>query len=462
MSSYTLAPHSLLEMGNNLAMVSRETRGWALVSKENYYALKEYFSRENGICGPDERETLERLYSLGLARKNGYYPDYCSKKPPENPESLLIKITGDCNFECAYCYDFSASRKGNRLSKERILSVIDGIMERTGRLNITFHGGEPLLQFERIKEIVGHCEERYESAGIRYAVQTNGSRLDGEKIEFLDEHDFSVGISVDGIWDSTDGLRRSKDSSRKASEMLLSLVQRHNDFVRTRCGVLTVLCRSSLERLPEFVLWLQEHGVGGFSTTVLDPTGRARNMEDEGISPDEIIGLYKTWIQMIKAGEIHSIKISNLLSYIDNLYSFDPPNFCQKGPCGASGEFLVLDSDGSLRSCDCVIHDYFVLGGPGSSLESAIGVPGKRANIVERYEWLARHSECSKCSWLQLCGGTCAAKALGFSDDINFIYPIECELSKFLYTTLLNEFSQDPDGPLFRYHKKHTRIKRKT
>ncbi len=465
MQGYTLAPHTFHSFKNNcVALVAQENRGWAIVTEQEYKIIKDYFSINRNSNQSKEveitRATLDKLYNLGLVQKNGYYPDHCYKKTTPYPESLLIKMTGECNFKCAYCYDFSPQREKNQISAERIIATIDQIISKTKKLNITFHGGEPLLRFTIIKEVVNYCTRNFTDKKIRYALQTNGSLFNKEIVEFLEMHNFSVGISLDGIWSETDKLRTPKDVEFKsASQKFIYLLDKYNDFVRQHCGVLAVLCRSSIKRLPEYVLWLQEKGISGFSTTVLDPTGRAADIKEEEISAEDIIELYKTWIKLIKAGEIHSIKISNLLSYIDNLCSFDPPNFCQKGPCGASGEFLVLDADGSFRSCDCVIHDYFILGDAKTDLDDVIH-SDRRKKIIKRYEQLSKYSECSKCTWMQLCGGTCVAKAIGHSSDINYIYPIECELTKFLYSMLLNEYSENPDSILFRYHQKNSKIKK--
>jgi uncharacterized protein len=231
-------------------------------------------------------------------------------------------------------------------------------------------------------------------------------------------------------------------------------LRKYNDFIRRRCGVLTVLCRSSIKNLPDFIMWLQDNGIAGFSATVIDPTGRASHVREETLTPSEIIAIYGQWLEMIKSGKIHSIRIQNLLVYLDNLCSFNPPNFCRKGPCGAGREFLVLDSDGSLRACDCIIHDYFKLGSAQDMLDDVMNSKYK-LNMQKRSEWLLQYSECSVCAWYQLCGGTCTAKALGYSNTIFSVYSIECELTKYLYPLLLKEYSENQNGNLFKYYSRN-------
>ncbi len=464
---YRLGRHSIVHVGpRQVAVVSRETRGWAILSRKDYAKLASFFAK--GAVQQDRSPTngnfaaLERLYDLGLMTRDGAFSDSASLKTPAYPESLLLKMTGRCNFGCTYCYDFSETRSKQVLDRSQATEAIDTIVKATGKLTVTFHGGEPLLRFNDIKAIVRHCEVlRKQGAALRYALQTNGSLLTEEVVNFLDEHAFSVGISLDGLWPETDAMRVSPDSSQPApSAVFKELLRRYGDFLRRRCGVLAVLYRTSLRRLPEFALWLQDQGIRGLSTTVLDPSGRGRDLRHEEISPEDLVGLYKTWLDLISRGRIASIGLTNLLAYMDNLCSFDPPSFCQKGPCGAAGDFLVLDADGAYRACDCVIHDYFVIGDRNVRVEEVLR-SATRKHLLERYSWIQSHSECADCAWIRLCGGTCAAKALGYSEDIHAIYLPECAINKFLYPALLQTYARDPESRLFRYHRKHSRLSRR-
>lgn len=459
---YKLAPHSAIELNtSDVALMSTETRGWAIVSILDYCSIKAIL-KENIAHAANLHQkfisAFERLHKLGLMLKDGLYPDYCRTKSSTFPDSLLIKMTGQCNFECIYCYDFSSERKKNNIPIARIISIIDQIVSKTGRLNIIFHGGEPLLRINTIKDIIDYCNNNYANIKIKYSIQTNGALLNDKIVGFLDTNNFSVGISLDGIWADTDLLRKSKGNLiEPTSQMFKSHLIKYNDFIRRRCGILTVLCRSSIKNLPDFIMWLQDNGIAGFSATILDPTGRAASMREEALTPQDIVTVYRQWLDMIISGKVYSLRIQNLLVYLDNLCSFDPPNFCRKGPCGAGREFLVLDSDGSLRACDCIIHDCFRVGGKQDMLSDVVKsefIP----NTQRRSEWLLKYFACSECAWYQLCGGTCMAKALGVNDNIYSIYPMECELTKFLYPFILKEYAENQNSNLFTYYRRSRQV----
>lgn len=465
MPNFELGAYSTLDVGlDQIALVSRETRGWAVVSESDYALLVHHLSQGPVTCaeGTDEETVLLKLHEVGLLRKDGVHLFGSRPAPPKAPDALLLKMTGGCNLSCTYCYDFSESRRPHHLDPTRAIDTINTIVEATGKLTITFHGGEPLLQLSQIKTIVEHCEGlRASGASLRYAIQTNGTLLTGAVIDFLERHAFSVGISVDGISEATDRLRRpTLGSGEDPSAMLYRLLRDHGDFIRRRCGILSVVCATTLPELPDFARWLQDQGISGLSTTVLDKAGRADGMDEEGVTPEALVNLYKKWLDLICAGEIKDLALTNLLAYIDNLCTFDPPSFCQKGPCGAAGDFLVIDADGSYRACDCVIHPFFVIGSPNTKPNEVMG-HGPRDAIIKRYDAMLSQSFCAECLWMQICGGTCAAKAIGYSSKLNSVYDPECALNRFLYPRLLDEYAQDPDGPIFNYHKTHSRLAKK-
>ncbi|MDJ0762478.1 MAG: radical SAM protein [Myxococcota bacterium] len=452
---YTLAPHAVLTVGDHRVMISRLSRGWVLLSPGDYQSLVDFFDEHTSAkLDTESRQIAERLYRLGLALCDGKLAEHLTPSMPAFPESLLIKMTGHCNYNCDYCYDHSESRRKQDVDVARIVTTIDPILDQTGKLNITFHGGEPLLRFSAISRIVDHCAERHADKAIRFAIQTNGALLDDTTVEFLDRHDFSVGISLDGSTPDTNHHR-----GPKALDHFCRLLEQYPAFMEKRCGALSVISQANVRALPDFALWLQDHGIRGLSTTVLDPTGRAKDL-NQSIGPQEITGLYDAWLQLVRAERITDLKIQNLLAYMDNLACFDPPNFCQKGPCGAGGEFLVLDADGSFRACDCIIHDAFILGDHKCTLEQALDAPSRR-RVVDRHAWLVSHGPCADCPWIHLCGGTCAAKALGCATDENAVYPVECALNKHLYPILLEAYASEPEGALYQYYRRHSKARQR-
>jgi sulfatase maturation enzyme AslB (radical SAM superfamily) len=107
-------------------------------------------------------------------------------------------LTDRCNFSCPYCYE---PKSGRTLSREALLRSVDGLHPLFARdCVVNFYGGEPLLSFDLIRCAVERLERLNRSKGgkTRFSVSTNGSLIDDEVLDFLDEHGFSVLLSFDG------------------------------------------------------------------------------------------------------------------------------------------------------------------------------------------------------------------------------------------------------------------------
>ena len=113
-------------------------------------------------------------------------------------ERYVIHVTKQCNMDCFYCYE---DDKTSTYKLEEILSIADKIAAncKDERFGIEFLGGEPMLNFEAIKEVYKLLEEKYPNRVSDYAITTNGSILPEEAKEFLKNNPkVFFAISIDG------------------------------------------------------------------------------------------------------------------------------------------------------------------------------------------------------------------------------------------------------------------------
>jgi uncharacterized protein len=126
---------------------------------------------------------------------------------------LTLFLNHRCNLRCTYCY---TGRKFHRpMSSELARRAVDFGLEQTDRpyLLISFFGGEPMLELERIEATVAYANHRAGQAGKRmfYAVATNGTLLDRRRLELLKAHRFQVQVSLDGCPAAQDATRRYRN-----------------------------------------------------------------------------------------------------------------------------------------------------------------------------------------------------------------------------------------------------------
>jgi uncharacterized protein len=453
-----LAGHRLLPLPEGqVGVLADRSTGWFVASASDYERLRAYLAggrRTLRDADDAAAAVLEQLWSAGLLVADGSpHPD--THPPPRPyPNALLLKLTGACNFDCTYCYDYDRERFKARLDADAIRRTISALLRRTESLSIVFHGGEPLLRFDLLRDVVEFARAQAgEDRSIGFSIQTNGSLVTPEVVEFLDAHRFSVGLSVDGASDGANRLRHVRRGPG-AFGHLERLLRRHPEFVRRRCGVLAVASRTSAPTLPDFALWLQERGVGGLSVSFLDLVGRGRDLADEKLTPEEAVDLYRRFVALVRAGDLSTLAFQSLIGRIANLFTFQPRDLCHKGPCGAANDFMVLDAEGTLRTCDCVYDDFFVIGAASEGVPDSRH-PARQA-VVDRHRRLrVTGATCRDCPLFGLCGGTCVAKAIANYGTPDSVDPVECALSRYIYPELLREFAAGGEQPLFAYYRRH-------
>ena len=119
---------------------------------------------------------------------------------------LTLQVCQNCNLRCSYCA-YSGSYKGQRTHSNKRMSIatakkaIDFLLERSSELaevTVGFYGGEPLLEFDLIKQCVEYAKQQVEGKTVRFTITTNGTLLSGSIVDFLVDNDFSLNISLDG------------------------------------------------------------------------------------------------------------------------------------------------------------------------------------------------------------------------------------------------------------------------
>jgi uncharacterized protein len=111
----------------------------------------------------------------------------------------MLVVTAQCNLRCSYCYQ--NSKKPLKMQWDTLKAGIClALGEATPVTQLMFSGGEPLLEFELIRKAVEYAESsRPPGRRIRYWLSTNGTLLTNDVLDFLQEHDFDLQLSFDGI-----------------------------------------------------------------------------------------------------------------------------------------------------------------------------------------------------------------------------------------------------------------------
>ena len=137
--------------------------------------------------------------------------------------TLVLQITQNCNLRCSYCPYSQSSEKhrhhtNQNMSWETAKKAVDFYYDKSidaDTANISFYGGEPLLQFSLMKAVVAYSKKKFEGKKCVFSITTNATLLTKEIADFLITNEFRLAISLDGDKESND--RNRKFVSQKGS-----------------------------------------------------------------------------------------------------------------------------------------------------------------------------------------------------------------------------------------------------
>ncbi len=172
-----------------------------------------------GASREDAKETIEELVQSRALRPEGGWQDPVEEPPAHFPlQTLVINLTNQCNLSCQYCYEYGEDKVATPEGKAKFMEwgtakeSVDFLFKQSqGRraVHITFFGGETLMNFPLLKQIVDYAREGARHAGmyIDFSLTTNATLLRPDIIQYLSDNHIGVTVSMDGPAELNDQLR---------------------------------------------------------------------------------------------------------------------------------------------------------------------------------------------------------------------------------------------------------------
>lgn len=323
---------------------------------------------------------------------------------------IIVDTTNTCNLRCKYC-SVTATEKGVMLTPKTAITGFRNILELDNistPLTVEFSGGEPLINFELIRELVATFKDvaAAKNVKLRFAIQTNGVLMTNEIAQFFSENHFSVGISIDGneTW--------NKERIDASGKCVYDKVIKSFDILRSN-GVnsfSTLGVVHDPDQYLSYVKFAKANRITNFRLNTLTNIGRSRDQMEAGKSVSFIPEIYvEKYIEMAKTLILDpnyvGMREANLEYYLWALLDWQP-HMCFRTPCGAGRNQLHISAYGEIFLCQDwrsigdaslgMIHDCMDV---RKYIESSERV---RQLSVPNYE---RHPElCGDCAWKMRCG----------------------------------------------------------
>ena len=356
-------------------------------------------------------------------------------KAPTVVKALCLHIAHDCNLACRYCFAEEGEYHGRRalMSLEVGKKALDFLVKNSGyrqNLEVDFFGGEPLMNWEVVKQLVAYGHELEEKTKdtiapkkFRFTLTTNGVLLSDEIMEFCNREMHNVVLSIDGrkeVHDRMRPFRKGQGSYDLILPKFLKFAKMRNEL-GLQYYVRGTYTHWNLD-FAEDVLHLADLGFDQISVVavVAPPTeDYAIRPEDVPYLCDQYDYLAKEMIRRKKEG-----RGFNFFHFMIDLTG-GPCVYKRLSGCGSGTEYLAVTPWGDFYPCHQFVGtDGFLLGNVDEGIvRDDIVAEFKKVNVYSK-------KECSTCFSRFYCSGGCAANSYNFTGGINDVYEIGCQLQK--------------------------------
>ncbi len=340
-------------------------------------------------------------------------------------KAMCLHVAHACNMDCAYCFAGKGEYQGNRglMSLETGKKAIDFLVEHSdGRKNleVDFFGGEPLLNWEVVKELVAYGRT-FKDKNFRFTLTTNGMLLDEEVIRFTTKEMSNVVISLDGRRAVNDAMRQTKDGKGTYDFVLdgfKKLAQERGQEGYYMRGTFTA---NNLD-FAEDVLHMADMG---FQQLSMEPVVCGEDasyaLKEEHLPKifQQYEYLAKEMIKRRDAG-----KDFTFYHYMIDMEG-GPCISKRVSGCGVGKEYIAVTPEGEIFPCHQFVGDEnYRLG----DLDKGI----VREDLLEEFDQCTVYgrSECTDCFAKLYCSGGCAANGYHATGKITGMYDMGCELHK--------------------------------
>lgn len=343
-------------------------------------------------------------------------------------KALCLHIAHDCNMACEYCFASEGEYHGDRsmMSFEVGKKAIDFLVKNSANrrnLEVDFFGGEPLMNFKVVKELVIYARsiEEEHNKNFRFTLTTNGVLLNEENTAFMNEHMHNVVLSIDGRKEVNDRMRPV--SNGKGSYDII--MPKFKKFVESRNQkdyyVRGTFTHNNLD-FAEDVLHLANEGFEQISVEpVVAPDNMSYALKEEDV--EQLKSQYE-YLAMKKLDYIKEGNDFNFFHFMIDLTQ-GPCVAKRLSGCGTGVEYLAVTPWGDLFPCHQFVGiDEFLLGNVDEGVTNLeVQNEFRGCNVYAK-------PTCRECWAKFYCSGGCSANSYNFHNDILATYEIGCELEK--------------------------------
>ncbi|GJM62834.1 anaerobic sulfatase maturase [Persicobacter diffluens] len=344
-----------------------------------------------------------------------------------------------CNLDCSYCYYLEKDRiYPEKEGKLKSFTMSDEVLEhfiqqyiaaqpdQIPEVTFTWHGGEPTLAGLPYFEKIIALQKKYaKGKNIKNNIQTNGMFIDDDWAKFLHQHDWLVGLSIDGPQDLHDPLRPTKGGkgSFEGAMNAVRLFKKH----QVEFNTLTVVNQLNAQHPKRVYQFLKGIGSRFMQFIPIQEVEALTTTEDlispqfqgevkptkESVKPEDfgnfLITIFDQWVRQDVGRyfvQHFDIALSTYMGYPASLCIFSKY-------CGQAG---AMEHSGDVFACDHYVYPEYKIGNiTKDDLQKMIQSPQQRAFGVDKFQSLSE--DCLNCQYLKMCFGECPKNRFAKTDQ---------------------------------------------
>ena len=293
-----------------------------------------------------------------------------------------IFVTDQCNFRCRYCYENGKAKNKESMSEETADSVVDFIkstIKPDQILRVSFHGGEPLINFTVIKYIINKIRTEIPNEAL-FGMTTNGSLLNDEIVDYIAENmKYKLSVSIDG-----------DEATQLFNRPALSGTYSFNDILKyaaalnIKGGSLVIRMtydRKNISSLYSNIRFLIDYGFNSIIAET-DSMSDEWEQEDFDLIYEQFLNV-KEYIAGIKDRKI-------------TVYPVNSDNYCL-GKCTAGHDYYHIGTTGKIYPCSMVMNNEdFCIGDTGNGINE---------NALKKIDGITSKNPdgCDECTYKHFC-----------------------------------------------------------
>ncbi|WP_263383077.1 quinohemoprotein amine dehydrogenase maturation protein [Granulicella arctica] len=368
-----------------------------------------------GYSGVQASECIEELQAVRAIQNGAVVYEKSQALPEDFPlQSIVLNVTNQCNLSCSYCYEFGEDKIATPDGKKKFMDIetaqasVDYLFEESkGResVHITFFGGETLMNFPLMKQVVDYARQQAALRGskVEFSLTTNATLLSTSIIEFLAEHGVGVTVSMDGTKEMQDKFRifsNGKGSYDIIKPKVQELIAKHTS---RPVGARVTMTSGAMDVRKIYQHLKHELGFHevAFAPVTTSPD-RLYSIGEVGMDTvlEQFSELADEYLEHALRGEHHGF--SNVSDTLAELHQ----GVNKALPCGAGLGMVGVGPSGDIAPCHRFVDsDEHTLGHISTGIDKE-----KRADFLGRGNIDTKY-DCHSCWARPLCAGGCHHEA---------------------------------------------------